>query len=282
MSDTYRSILVHLADERRAKPLIAAAMRIGSIGEAHVTGLYVMPSALPSAAIGGATGRALAEAGIKTFRERGERLRAMFESAAKGLPVKIEWRVLEPGRKPMVEVVVANARASDLIITAQRDPEWEDTAICELPAELVLESGRPVLLLPNSWRETAFPRRVTIAWNDRREAARATFDAMPLLRMAEHVRLLWINPEAERIEKGDIPTVQIASALARHGVKVVSAVAHGSDIAIGDELLNQVSDDGSDLLIMGAYGHTRVRQLLFGGATRHLLRHMTVPLLLSH
>ena len=130
-----------------------------------------------------------------------------------------------------------------------------------------------------------FPRvgsRVLVAWNDRREASRATFDALPFLQAARDVRMLWVNPEAEMDDKGDVPCADIAASLARHGVKCTTAQSRGSDLGVADELLNRAADYGSDLLVMGAYGHRRFREFVFGSATRCILQHMTVPVLMSH
>ncbi len=97
------------------------------------------------------------------------------------------------------------------------------------------------------------------------------------------MRLLWINPENERIDKGDFPTVDIAAALARHGVKCVAADVHGGDDGVGSLLLGELKKDNSDLLVMGAFGHARLREMIFGGATRHVFKHLTrAGVLLSH
>ena len=117
-----------------------------------------------------------------------------------------------------------------------------------------------------------------MAWNANREAARAVHDAMPLLTHAESVVVLSVDPQDERHFAG----ADIATHLARHGVNVEARRSVAPNIPIGDELLNMASDLGSDLMVMGAYGHSRLREAVFGGVTRHLLRHMTIPVLMSH
>lgn len=278
----YRTIVVHLADERRAARLVATAVSVASMNEAHLIGLFVMPTEPPSPLFAGTAGRALIDIGRKAFAERGKRLRRIFEEQTAAAAVKTEWRVVKPGRKPILEAVMAHARSADLIVASQRDYDWEDTAIAEYPDEFVLGSGRPVLLVPNAWRPGDFPGRVLVAWNERREAARAVFDALPLLKAAREVRVLWINPESEAIDRGDLPTAEIAATLARHGVKVTADQTRSPDLTVGTELLNRAFDHSADLLVMGAYGHARVREVLFGGATREILRHMTLPVLMSH
>ncbi|MBE9552893.1 MAG: universal stress protein, partial [Proteobacteria bacterium] len=121
-------------------------------------------------------------------------------------------------------------------------------------------------------------RNVLVAWNGSREAARAVSDAMPILEAADSIEVFAVEPRGI----GDIPGADIAQHLARHGLKTDAAKTAGLDIEVGDVLLNQVADGGADLIVMGAYGHSRMRELVLGGATRHILGHMTVPVLLSH
>ena len=108
------------------------------------------------------------------------------------------------------------------------------------------------------------------------------FDALPLLQAADLVRIIWVNPTKEMHAAGDLPSAEVAASLARHGVKCEAATAQSPDIGVGDILLSGLTDDSSDLLVMGAYGHSRLREFVFGGATRAILDHMTVPVLMSH
>jgi nucleotide-binding universal stress UspA family protein len=101
------------------------------------------------------------------------------------------------------------------------------------------------------------------------------------LKQANHVRILWINPQDDP-DAGDLPTAGIAASLARHGVLCDGRMLLAADAKVGDVLRADMDEDGSNLLVMGAYGHTRIREFIFGGATRDVLRHMTVPVLLSH
>jgi nucleotide-binding universal stress UspA family protein len=151
----------------------------------------------------------------------------------------------------------------------------------DFPERLALESGRPVLVIPYVGRYREIGRNVVIAWKAGRESARAVFDALPLLAGAETVDILEIK---ERHDGGDslAPDTTIAASLARHGIKPTVRTSVAGDIGIGDEILSRVADAGADLLVMGAYGHSRMREMIFGGATRHLVRHMTVPTLFSH
>jgi nucleotide-binding universal stress UspA family protein len=181
----------------------------------------------------------------------------------------------------LADVVMERGRVADLIVAGQTDPEWDLSPLMDFPERLALESGRPVLVIPCAGRYATVGRRVVIAWKRSREAARAVFDALPLLREAEAVHILEIKDHAEDANTLARDTA-IAAALGRHGIKPEVRTSTASDISVGDEILSRASDLDADLLVMGAYGHSRFRELVFGGATRHIARHMTLPTLLSH
>jgi nucleotide-binding universal stress UspA family protein len=121
-----------------------------------------------------------------------------------------------------------------------------------------------------------------VGWNASREASRAVHDALPLLAKAESTCVFLANPKRGLAAHGEEPGADIARHLARHGLKVEVAKTIADDVADSALLLNHASDMGADLLVMGAYGHSRLREFILGGVTRSLLREMTVPVLLSH
>lgn len=277
---TYKTILVHLNDERRVAGLIDAATHIGQRHDAHVIALYVMP---PIPTYGPtAFGAGYIQAGLKTFREEADRVHKAFEEASRGRPIVPEWRIVEPGERTVADCVIEQGRCSDLVILGQRDRSFDFSSVLDVPERVVVECGRPVLVIPNAGRFPRIGGRITVAWNTRREASRAIFDALPLLMEADRVRILWVNPQQEARVARDLPGAEIAATLARHGVKCEVASTVSGDIGIGDVILSSLTDDGADLLVMGAWGHSRMRELVFGGATRHIIEHMTVPVLMSH
>lgn len=277
---SYKTILVHLNDERRVAGLIDAANNIGQRFDAHVIALYVMP---PIPTYGPtAFGAGYIEAGLKAFRDEADRVHKAFEEASRGRSIVPEWRLVEPGELTVADCLIEQARCSDLIILGQRDRTFDFSSVLDVPERIIIESGRPVLMIPNAGRYPKIGERINVAWNSRREASRAVFDALPLLTAAQRVRIVWVNPQGEKEIAGDLPGAEIAATLARHGVKCEVAPTTSSDIGVGDVILSGLSDDSADLLVMGAWGHSRMRELVFGGATRHILEHMTVPVLMSH
>ena len=125
-------------------------------------------------------------------------------------------------------------------------------------------------------------KHVLVAWNGKREAARAIFDALPLLVAAKAVTVLGFEQVRSAGDNLPLPDTAIGASLARHGVNVTVQTASAKETSIGEAILARVAGEGADLLVMGAYGHMRLRELVFGGATRHIVRHMTVPTLFSH
>ena len=143
-----------------------------------------------------------------------------------------------------------------------------------------MESGRPVLMIPQRGSYAA-PALAVAGYNATRESSRALFDCLPLLQSANEVRVVWVDPQSERGIAGDVPGAEAATALARHGIK---AVAEGlpAGINAGKALLQRAQDLGANLVVMGAYAHSRMREYIFGGATQYVLANATIPVLMSH
>lgn len=208
-----------------------------------------------------------------------DRLRALFEASLERVGASGEWRVAE---EDAAAAATRHAHYADLAVVGQTDPENPRRG-ADVAEAVLLGSGRPVLVVPYIGA-TSIGRRVLIAWNAQREAARALNDALPLMAGAEQVTVLSINPERGIGGEGDLPAADIALHLARHGVKAEAAYTRSDqeEISVGDVILSRAADLGTDLIVMGGYGHSRAREFVLGGATRTLLRQMTVPVLLSH
>ena len=205
-----------------------------------------------------------------------DKARKVFDEAVKaaGLTGRNGWLVAS-GR-PLVSLS-QRSRYADLTVVCQSRPE-DQGAGDSLVDDLIMASGRPILVVPYIGAPAEVGRKVFIAWNGTREAARAVSDAMPLLETADNIEVFAVEPRGI----GDLPGTDVAEHLARHGLKTNVAKTEGLDIEVGDVLLNQAADSAADLMVMGAYGLSRMRELVLGGATRHILEHMTVPVLLSH
>jgi nucleotide-binding universal stress UspA family protein len=206
--------------------------------------------------------------------------RSQFEDMAGKRQLTAEWRV---AAGYATDGAVLHGRYVDLVVLGQTDPDNGEAALFQPSAEdVALAVGRPVLVVPYAGRFEECGRRVLVAWNASRAATRAVNDAMPLLAGAETVTVLSVDPNEDSRAHGDVPGMDIASHLARHGVKANVETTVSGGIGVGNVLLSRASDVGADLLVMGAYGHARVRELLLGGATRTILQSMTLPVLMAH
>lgn len=276
----YRDIMVHLTEDPRNGARIEAALMLAQQFDAHVTALYTLPAPQHIYYMSEYVPGDLIQQQIDEARARGQKARAAFEEAAGRQNVKADW--LESELLP-VEAVETCGRAFDLIVLGQPDPDPTEPLEVPLgadvlPHELALRAGRPILTIPYAGSYPVIGQKVMIAWNGSREAARAVHDAMPMLLRAKQVTVFGINPESSR----GTPGADLARHLARHGVRVETAYTVADDIGAGDALLSAAADRSIDLLVMGAYGHTRLREMIFGGVTETILASMTCPVLLSN
>jgi len=276
---SYKTILVHLDHRPRTSARLALAFRLAERFEAHVTGMFAPGMArLPSYAYadGGPALRDLLE---QRQTELAKEARARFqEFAARNGAGRSEWRVAHGDADVAMRL---SARYADLVVAGQPE-ESDEGELRGLGEELALSAGRPVLFVPYAGQFDDVGRRVMICWDAGREAARAVTDALPFLQSAEAVEVTAFDPERAARRHGEEPGADIGLYLARHGVKVTVARQSGAGFEVGAQILSRAADMNADLIVMGAFGHSRVRELVLGGATRTLLESMTVPVLMSH
>lgn len=277
-----KTIAVSLVDIERQDAVMTAAFQIANAHDAHVTGIYVVPSpeviAIP--ATFGAVATDLAHK--HHFEEHAEAVKQKFEEAARQNGVRAEWRQVVSETGSLADAVLKHAPYGDLIVAGQVSDITSHAIERDYVERLLLEFGRPVLIIPNMGKFETIGTRVIIGWNATREALRAAFDAVPLMSGAKEVELLWANARDERDIAGDLPGAELAAVLARHDIKVTAQSISAPELAPADALLNEAADKNADLIVIGAYGHSRLRQIVFGGVTRSLLQNMTAPVLMSH
>jgi nucleotide-binding universal stress UspA family protein len=279
---SYKTILMHCNSKHRIEPLLAATVTLAERYQAHLLGLSVVP---PVAIIstGPPDGPPMViDVHCQLYRSENPAMKSAFEAATQGRALTSEWRAEEAGVVGVAVRVLQHARAADLVVASQTDPQWPGSERLDVADRLAIESGRPVLIIPNTGVHNRIGEKVLVAWNGRREAVRAVFDALPLLQGAKDVGVVWVNPQSERERAQDVPAADICVALARHGVKCQATEQVAPHASVGETLLACAKDFEADLLVMGCYGHTRLREFVFGGASRHVLAHMSVPVLMSH
>ena len=280
---SYKDLLVVLDSDAPARWRIEIAAALAERFAAHLVALYPLP--VPEAPRHfGYYDPALLNPFFEEWRARAreaaDKTRALFDRITGLRGVSAEWREIPEGADADPAI---HARYADLTILGQLDPDGgESDTLQPHPEQVAIASGRPILVVPYAGNFPNVGQRVVIGWNASREAARAVSDAMPVLMAAEIVTVLTIDPREGPRAHGELPGADISLHLARHGVKAEIERTVSADLPIGEVLLSRVADLGADLLVMGAYGHSRVRELLLGGATRSLLRSMTLPVLMSH
>ena len=276
---TFKTILVHLDHTDRCATRVVLAARLARTHESHLVGLLptgLQDGVIPASAIPTGATDFIAES-AEYLRRRAEEIRAVFKDATTGPgPLSCEVREVDGAT---AAAVIHHGRASDLIVVGQGDRDRPaDTLVHELAQQAMFESGRPVLIVPFAGTFEEPPRHALVAWDGSREAAVAMRAALPLLQRATRVTLLSLRrPEAAPDPRLLVP--ETTHWLLRHGIQATAA-DDVTEIPITDALLDRVSDMGADLVVMGGYGHSRVRELMLGGVTREMLAQMTVPVLM--
>lgn len=279
---TYKTILVYLTDDSRAGRLLDAAVAIAGASQAHLIGLSVMPPLVVVPAMDGTGVTVSIDQHRDAYRSEIAALKRRFLKATDGLTFTAEWQEVDASMGTAAGCVIDRARTADLVIAGQFDKTWRYSNMLDEPERVVIESGRPLLLIPNVGDLSLPPRHVTVAWNAKREAARAVFDAMPLLRMAGAADVIWVDPERDPANAGDVPTADVCEMLSRQGIKCTASQSTAPAGDVGGEILRRAAANGSNLLVMGCYGHSRLREFVLGGASRQVMEHATIPVLLSH
>lgn len=272
-----KSILVHVDDTARSKRCLSVASTLAVEHDAHLVGLSVKPHiAIPSYAAA-----QMPQEVYAMYDEDQERLmasaKAMFEDTMRraGWEARAEWR---HANGDLSTLVASEGRGADLIVMGQEEGDDDPANYEGAPDRVLLESGRPVLMIPYTGARDTLGKRVVVAWSNTREAARALKDALPLIQQAEEVEVVSANPAEDDL----VPGADVARYLSHHGIEPKVSRIVARDLGAENTLLNRVADAGADLLVMGAYGHARIRELVLGGVTHAILKHMTCPVLMSH
>jgi nucleotide-binding universal stress UspA family protein len=278
---SYKTILVHVDETKRAEERIRIASQIAAAQNAHLIGTAmtgVSRFLFQNAML--AQHDPNLEQHLDLLRQRAAAALRAFEPAVRQYGVNsFETRVVDDEAGGGISL---QARYSDLVVLGQANPDEPIPSLpTDFPEYVVLNSGRPVLVVPYAGHFPHVGERVLIAWDASMEATRAATSAIPLLKTAKHVDVLVFNSASLPDAHGEQPGADIALYLARHGVNV--EVSHQrTGIDIGNSLLSLASDLGSDMIVMGAYGHSRFREVLLGGATHTMLRSMTIPVWMAH
>lgn len=276
----YKTILTILDAPENAGIASDLAFALAASHGAHVIGLHAeIISAVPMVAPMEIPDPITVQAVQDMARNEAVTIEQMFHAKGTASGVSYEWRGFTSsvgyGSQPLLEA----ARSADLILAVQPDPANPSDAHVDVESFL-FESGRPVLMIPYLLTAPTPIRRVLIAWNGSKEAARATFDALPFLKAADSVEILSIDP-AENVGQTPVTGADITATLTRHGVKATLTTTASAEKSASQVIETRLSDESIDLLVMGAYTHSRLWQAIFGGTTKTVLKSMRALTLLS-
>lgn len=275
-----KDIIVPIDTTEACASRVDAAIALASAHDAHVTGVAVLykPYIPPHAEV--EISADILEMRQQALRDAADEAGAVFQAKLDAAGCAGAWRIVEGDP---IDVISEQARYGDLLVVSQ-NPSAGDflPGGHEMPDRVILSAGRPVLVIPYIYKGGPIGTRALVAWDAGRMATRAVHDALPILEKSENVTIMVANPEPGEEGHGDLPGADLAAHLARHGVKANADHTVSKDLDIGELLLSRIADDRADLLVLGAYGHARWRELVLGGVTAHILEHMTVPVLMSH
>jgi len=275
----YKTILVHCDASRGTAGRLGIAVALADRFAGHVVGLHVRQAfQAPAFTDAGPAMDSLYRTYETTMRAEEAMATAAFRDAVGNQGISSEWRVADGY---VDEILAAEARVADLVIVGQAEPDSPPTATPDdLAEDIAMAAECPVLIVPYIGAAKPPGKTVMLCWNDSREAKHAAVGALPLLAAADKVIVLIIDPKASRGREE--PGADVAVWLARHGVKVTVQRDSAADSDVGGVILSRAADHDVDLIVMGIYGHSRMRERVLGGASRTLLASMTAPLLVAH
>lgn len=272
---TFKTIVVLCDADKSIRLRLDIAADLASKFASHLVGLHVRPPFQPPVYFDGSF------AMDDLYKVYEDTQAANQETALSAFSAATEGRNLVAAREivdgQVEREVVKRARCADLTVLGQANDETPAATPRDLVEVVALSAGRPVLVVPYVPVPRPIGRNVILCWNDSRESARAVSDALPLLKQADKVAVL-----AFRSADDETGAPSVATWLAHHGIDATVIEDSAGDLDVGDLVLSRAADIDADLIVMGVYGHTRMREMMLGGVSRTLLRSMTVPVLMAH
>jgi nucleotide-binding universal stress UspA family protein len=277
---TFKTIVAVVQGEKDEDRLLDCVLPIANHFKSHLIGVhaeampvsYTTPMGFPDAEFIHVS----SERNEKRAAELGQR----YSSRCMAEGVSAEWRSMESFSGDSALSSLSIARCADLIVAVQSNPDGDSISSANLEG-LLFEAGRPVLFIPYAAPVAGTFRKVLVAWNGSREAARAVFDALPFIMDADETEILVIDADEDADQDSEAAGASIAASLGRHGVHVTVINEKSAGLSVGTVIENHAAEAKPDMIVMGAYSHSWLREFLFGGATRTLLQSMPVPTFMS-
>ncbi len=273
---SYKDILFHAFSGDAGEAVQTAAFGLAKKQGAQITGISVVNNTPISAFAIPYMPTDLGDSYLDGARSVAKSLQADIEEAGRKAEIRIEWRYVEGDIRGIVNL---HSRYTDLVILSQGAGEFiPDGPPLNLPEDLILSTAKPILSVPWHGDFSNIGQNVLVAWNASAQSSRAVHDALPILTRADNVRVLTIGPE----DSHHIPGAEITAHLTRHGANAEAEHVVKEGSSTGDTILNYARNMNADLIVCGGWGHSRMLETVMGGVTKHLLRHIHVPVLMSH
>ncbi|MGE3144732.1 MAG: universal stress protein [Pseudorhodoplanes sp.] len=275
-----KDLLVNLAVDKQRDVAADVALALAEKFGAHVEAVaFAYRVDYPGTVFDGGMATDLLAARSEELLKTATDAQAAFDAKAARAGLSFSSRVVKLDFSSSAHYFGQLARTFDLSIVAQAGEE-DETALDLIAEAALFESGRPLLVVPYIQRDPLSLDRVAVCWDGSANAARAANDAMPFLQNAKAVDLVTVTSAREPAKA--LPEIDILHHLSRYGVKVEGKSIPASDLSVADAVLSYAADSGTTLIVMGGYGHSRMREFVLGGMTRDILASMTVPILMSH
>lgn len=275
-----KTILCLLRGAEDAKRVLERAVPLAEQFKSHLIGFHceALPGAYSTPV--GFPSTDFYEADMAAANARTAEIKAQFDKSTVDAGVSAEWRATETFSGDAGLSALPSAFASDVVIAGQVDPDIARADVADLET-LLFDSGRPVIFVPYASRKPKRISKIVVGWDGSREAARATFDALPLILAADETEVFTVDPRDSDSQDAPMAGAEIATSLARHGANITVETQPSGGIDPGSVIENRLSDTQADLLVIGAFSHSRLRERLFGGVTRTVLASMPTMTLMS-
>ncbi|MBT8436704.1 MAG: universal stress protein [Gammaproteobacteria bacterium] len=277
----FKNILIHLDHSSGCSNRLDIAFELARKFDAQLTGLFIVPDyVVPSYVEAQISVDLITDVTEKAVAKAREKL-AGYQKLADDAGISMQARVVEG---QVIPILREHTKYSDLLLLGQDQPDDPDNSSYGLADALLFEGACACVVVPHSGKLEAPGKRVLLTWNASRESARALREAMPFLTRAETVVVLSSEPDDgdSQTARGHPHAQELDKLLKSHGIESVSSGISDPDISTTDAIIGQAVDMNADMIIMGAYGHARLREIILGGVTRDLLKQSPVPLFLAH
>lgn len=281
--EALRTIFLLADDVGKFRRALSTAVSLAADHNAHLTGCAVLartrvlPAGMP-----GTPDVLTIDAGRTASAKAAKGMQREFERAARQAGVEVDWLLGDAEKQSAAKFIVHHASVADLVVAGLPDVSWGQLGLFDIEASLMTGTGRPTLLVPKSPTAHSLAQHILVAWNASREAARAVFDCLPLFRQAAQITLLTVCEDLDSRNSGVNSLRPLQNSLSRHGICARIEVFQVPQVNVGAAILAEAKACTADLLVMGCYGHSRIREFVLGGVTRHVLQQTSIPVFMSN